>query len=315
MVLQTDERPIGSVAALGRKLGFSVAELERIAVRVNRHYSGPVIVRKPGKKPRKTYPARPKLRRIHERILERVLSKVRYPSYLKGGIRGRGYLESAGEHAGAAILFGQDVEDFYGSITVAHIHFIFQDVLHFPPKVAELLAKLCSRKGSLVQGGVASTHIANLALYRTEPGFSEAMISLGAKYNRFVDDCHVSSQHRIPRHMVPRIESMARSMLIRHGFRPKRKKQFVGSRQQVMKVHNLSVNTSVSQPEKKRKALRTGLHQFRLAVDATAKWNGDLEGQYLRLAKRIGQLGQTNKGLATTMRKRLKALASFRSTS
>ena len=309
---QTDQRPVGSLEALGRVLGCSVAELKRIASRIDLHYSGPVVVRKRGKKDRLTYPARPRLRQIHDRLMDRLLSRIQFPSYLKGGIRGRGYLANAREHAGADILFGQDVEDFYGSITVAHIRYILQHVLCFPEDVSLLLATLCSRKGSLVQGGVVSTHLANLALYRTEPGFAEAMKELGCTFSRFVDDCHVSRRGRLPRHLIPRIESMARSMLIRHGYRPKRKKQFIRSQLQTMTVHNLNVNSTVSQPEKKRKDIRAGLHQFERAVAVTAVWNTELEGQYLRLATRLGQLRLTNPGVATTMRKKLRELASFR---
>lgn len=309
---QTDQRPVGSLESLGKMLGCSVAQLKYIASNIDRHYSGPVVVRKPGKKPRNTYPARPRLRQIHDRILDRMLSKVRFPYYLQGGVRGRGYLANARLHAGADILFGQDVDDFYGSISVSHIRFIFQDVLHCPPDVSQLLAKLCSRKGSLVQGGTASTHIANMAMYRTEPGFAEAMKEMGNNYSRFIDDCHASKRGRLLQHLVPEVESMARSMLIRHGFKPKRKKQFIRSQLQTMKVHNLNVNSQVSQPLKKRKGLRAGMQQFKLATEMTAVWNRELEDQYLRLANRIGQLRLTNPSAATTMRKKLTESASFR---
>ena len=179
MTAQFNEKPIGSRLALSSKLGVGVGELVILSSRVDSLYSRPIPVEKAGKKTRYVYDARPRLRLVQERIRDRILKKLSFQPYLKGGIRGRSHFDSAREHVGANILFGQDVDDFYGMISVAHIRFIFQDVLHFAPDVSQLLARLCSRNGSLVQGGVASTHIANMALHRTEPEYVKMVAALG----------------------------------------------------------------------------------------------------------------------------------------
>jgi len=162
-------RAPGTVEALARLLGVRSRDLIRIAEIRNRLYSPPKPIQKPGKKVRYVFSARHRLRHVQQRILDRLLRHVGLPDYLMGGVKGRNYQTSAAQHSRQTVLIGQDVDAFYPSISEAHVRFIFQDVLHCPPDVASLLAKLCTKEGCLVQGGVASTHIANLALYRTEP--------------------------------------------------------------------------------------------------------------------------------------------------
>ena len=79
-----------------------------------------------------------------------------------------------------------------------------------------------------------------------------------------------------------------------------------------MVVHNLNINSKLSAPDQRKKAIRAGLYQFQRAVEMTARWNDNLEDQFLRLACRIGQLGITNSGAAATMKHRLRELAAFR---
>ena len=268
-----DGRPIGSMDALCRALGVPSDRLTRVLRSADRLYLRRIWIRKPGRKPRPVFPASPELRDIQQRVLDRILKRVTPPPYLMGGIQGRSYIGNARRHAGAAVLFGQDVEDFFPSVSVQRVESIFRDVLRFPPLVAQTLARLCTRNGQLVQGGVASTHIANLALYRTEPDFAEQATTAGLRYTRFVDDVHVSSRHWVPITVKTKLVSDMRSLLERQGYRPKRSKQFVAARNGPMQVHRLNVNSSASSPRRHRQRLRNEVfllvllcHKFRFAI-------------------------------------------------
>ena len=306
-----DGRPIGSVEALSRALGVPLGRLTRVICCVDRLYLRRIWIRKPGRKPRPVFPASPELRDIQQRILDRVLKRVRPPPYLMGGIVGRSYVGNARRHAHATVLFGQDVEDFFPSISAQRVQFIFQDVLQFPPPVAQTLARLSTRKGQLVQGGVASTHIANLALYRTEPEFAERASKEGLRYTRFVDDVHVSSRHWIPPSVKTRLMGRMRSMLERQGYRPKRSKQFVAAQNGPMQVHRLNVNSSASSPRQCRQRLRNEVFLLERWADMEP-WDSRLERAYLRVSARVGQLKQLNSGEWRRLRGRLKALESRR---
>jgi hypothetical protein len=90
-----DGRPIGSVPALSRALGVLERRLRRTAKRADRLYDGPIVIRRLGRGPRTVYSALPQLRDIQQRILDRILKRVRYPTYLLGGLSGRSYIDNA----------------------------------------------------------------------------------------------------------------------------------------------------------------------------------------------------------------------------
>lgn len=306
-----DGRPIGSIGALARSLGVDAVRLRRTAARADRLYEGPMFIRRPGRSPRAVFSAAPELRDLQQRILDRILRHVRFPPYLMGGLEGRSYIENARRHSGATVLFGQDVDAFYPSIPKARITRIFLDVFHFAPDVAELLAQLTSRKGELVQGGVASTHLANLALYRTEPALEQQLREAGLEYSRFVDDVHVSSRGTLSGSARTRIVSAMRSSLERHGYRPKRRKQFVASSGAPMHVHGLNVNTTASVPPRRRQQLRNEVFLLQRWAGAQP-WDEAIERVFLRLSARIGQLMQINPGEARRLRRRLQSVAAAR---
>src|SRR5690349_11736913 len=93
-----DGRAIGSVAALARALGVFERRLRHTAKRADQLYEGPIVVCKPGRNPRIVYSASPQLRDIQQRILDRILKRVRYPDYLMGGLSGRSYIDNARRH-------------------------------------------------------------------------------------------------------------------------------------------------------------------------------------------------------------------------
>jgi len=267
-------RPIGSIAALARALGVGEAHLLRVARRADQLYRGPIVVRKRGKKPRDTFAPSASLLDLQNRILDRILKRARYPAYLMGGLPGRNYIQNAQQHAGAKIVFGQDVESFFPSVTRQRIESIFKHIFHFPPDVAALLAKLCSRHGSLVQGAPTSNHLGNLALYREEPAVEQHARINGFVYTRFVDDIHLSSCQKRSREFLTATVWAMRSALERLGHKPKRAKQFIATPRQAMRVHGLNVNSAASLPARRRQSLRNEVFLLE-RWSATEPWAGE----------------------------------------
>jgi hypothetical protein len=305
-------RPIGSVAALARAVGVPEGRLRALAKKADRLYRGPIVIQRPGRNPRSVYSAAPRLRDIQQRILDRVLRRVRLPDYLMGGVKTRSYIDNARKHTHSRVLFGQDVDAFYPSISQEAIKLIFLDVLHFAPEVAQLLAQLTARRGALVQGGVASTDLANLALYRTEPELEWRLHELQISYSRFVDDAYASSRRPLSARERTNVVKMMRACLERPGYRPKRKKQFVATPGTPMHVHGLNVNSSASMPTQRRQRLRNEVFLVEQWARLTP-WDAAIERAHLRLRARVGQLTQTNPGEARRLKRRLQALLSMRS--
>jgi hypothetical protein len=305
-------RPIASIASLALALGVPTERLLRVHSRANRRYRGPVLVKKRGRKDRMAWAALPDLRAIQQRISDRIIKRAHFPDYLYGGLAGCSYIGNARFHAGSTILFGQDVASFYPSITVGKIEAIFAHVFCFPREVAAFLAVLCCRNGELVRGGVASTHLANLALYKYEPALEAKLRGDGLKYSRFLDDVYVSSTRELTAKKKTEVMSAMRNSMELAGFSPNRQKQFVVTAGSAMPVHGLNVNDSVSLPAKRRQQLRNEVFLLERWTVMQA-WDAPMERCYLSLCSRIGHLVQTNAGDARRLKSRLNQVSACRS--
>jgi hypothetical protein len=306
-----DGRPIGAVTSLAAALGVSIERLHRFSGDNRRFYRGPILLKRPRKKDRVVWAAIPELRDLHQRILDRIIKRAHFPEYLQGGLTGRGYQENAGRHTNAKILFGQDISTFYDCISASRVTAVFQHVFRFPLPVATLLAALCCRNHQLVQGGVASTHLANLSLFRSEVGLEAVLAGNNIQYTRFVDDLHASTPHRLTPTQKTAVVREMRGALEREGFLPNRRKQFVATAGDVMRVHGLNVNGMISSPMERRWQLRNEVFLLErwAAIEA---WNSPLEQCYLRLCSRVGALVRTNAGDARRLKIRLNHLSRYR---
>jgi Reverse transcriptase (RNA-dependent DNA polymerase) len=304
--------PIGSEQALARKLRVPVDELCGVAQRADDLYRGPILKTKRDGKVRVTYDAKPPLKRIHNRIQTEILRHVDFPGYLMGGLqdldRTRGYIRNAQLHAGARFLVGEDAEDFFPSVTVERVRSIFQHVFQYPMPVSSLLAKICTRKGALVQGAITSTYLANLALYREEPRLQRDLSELGALYTRFVDDMHASTRGRVDATTRTRVVSLMRGTLERAGLRPKRKKQFIASAGSSMKVHQLNVAGTASKDQKYRRNLRAAVNNLELMAGRN-EFSPAFENSLRSAISRVAGILNLNPGLAYRLKSRLSFLA------
>lgn len=285
-----------------------VDTLGTIARTANRRYRGPIEIPKKGGGFREAFDAQPALRQVQTRILDRILRAATLPPYLLGGVKGHNYVENAAWHAGSKVLLGEDIDSFYPSVTIGKVKHVFQHVFRFPPTVADILARLCTRNGVLVQGAVTSTDLANLVLYRTEPELEAAARDRGLRYSRFIDDIHVSTDRSLPNGQTQQFISVVRSALEREGFTPKRKKQFVATASDAMRVHGLNVNSTPSMPRKLRQQLRTEVFQLERRA-TTQPWDAQLEHRFIRLSSRVGHLKSINPGDARRLKSRLQQLA------
>ena len=304
-------RPIGSEEALARKLGVSIDALRRLTRDADDLYRGPKIRLKSDGKPRHTYDALPRLKRLHDNIQKRILQQVVFPDYLMGGLsdptQARGYVRNAKAHAGARLVVGEDVENFFPSVTTERVRSVFLHVFHFPAPVAEMLAKLCTRQGSLPQGAITSTYLANLALYRWEPELYRTLTAMGIPYTRFVDDMHASVRTRISAASRTRLVGLMRGTLERAGLRPKRKKQFVAAAGTAMRVHHLNVNDRPSRDRRYRSKLRSDVHQLELMASA-GEFTTEFERRLRSASTRVGALAPLNPGDARRLKPRVRVL-------
>lgn len=258
-------RPIGSLAALARMLRIpevTLREAARAAPGCYRAYEG--AVKRDGS-PRVVFSVQQPLKAIQKRIKEQVLDRVHYPAYIQGGIKDslnpRGVVNNAGLHASSAVILNEDIKEFFRSISCDAVFDLWMHFFHFPGDVAEILTQLTVKDGGLVLGASTSCHLANLALWRSEPLLAESVTGQGLKYSRCVDDITVSCRRRLSALEKGKLVADIRRTVRRADLHLKPGKHRIYTSSTRMLVNNHVVNTRVSLQASERSKIRAAVHQ------------------------------------------------------
>ena len=176
---------------------------------------------------RKLYCIKQPLQLIQKRIKSNILDRVKYPNFLHGGIAGRSAITCAKVHLNKAVLFHEDIKNFFPSVTEKHIFNLWRYYFHFSEKVAKILTKLTTYQNELPQGSSTSVHLANLVLLAGNDElklYQELKVS-GCEYTRYIDDIQVSSKKNIsPNEKTIIIQKIIRFVKSK-GFRTNHKKR------------------------------------------------------------------------------------------
>jgi hypothetical protein len=303
--------PVGSLTALSRMLHCSLEELSRIAEGADRLYRTIEIV-KPDGDVRTCYDAKPPLKSIQARIQCMILKKVKYPSYLMGGLADpvypRDYVRNAHVHRGARVQINEDISKFFPSLSSDIVYDVWQHFFHFPGDVARILTHLTTREGRLPQGAKTSSYLCNLAFWSTEPAMVSKLQSAGFAYTRYVDDISISSIVDRSANEMHKVLSSVASMVKRYGLRFKRRKHRVAYAGQRMEVTGLVLGErGAGMHYEKRSNIRALVH--RCEQDA----NSNQQSPMFPILKRraaalVGQYARLHPKPGAALRSRLKAL-------
>lgn len=248
--------PIKTNEKLAEALGLDLALLLRVSERPSsKNYRALHASTKQDGKARQVFSPSSDVRKIQRAIANRILKKpavITWPDFVFGGIPNkslkasgdtRDYVACARVHCGARSLLKLDVRNFFDNIHVDLVADIFSGLLRWGKDPAELAAKLCTREGYLPQGGITSSYLALLCLYRDEGKVADLLQKKGLKYTRYVDDITVSSKVAGQEFDYARkiIEKMllARGLVINEG-----KIRVQKSGTVPLEVHNLRVGFS-----------------------------------------------------------------------
>ena len=300
-------RAVGTLGTLAKVLGVTTQQLQRVADNADKLYRpGPRLEKGDGTY-RETWDAMPQLKSVQGRIKDRILALVDYPEYLQGGIRGRDYKQNAELHSGSRVVINEDIKNFFPSISTQAVFDIWRHFFHFPDPVAQCLAKLTTRNGEVPQGARTSTHIANLALWRSEGQLVEKLRPRGIRYSRLVDDISVSARHTITRSEKTAMVGDIVGMLSKRGFTAKRSKHAIMTSGQAMSVNKLAVNRRAGLTKRVRALIRSAVHEFEQRAMREAD-SQDLRAAYNRVLGRVGLLKRFHRDTGEILKKRLEAI-------
>ncbi len=200
-----------------------------------------------------------RLRRIQRQILRQILMAVPVHEAAHGFCKGRSPETHASLHVGQRWLARIDLSDFFPSIPRTRVRAVFRS-LGYPPKVARILAALCTTTAHglgypygqphLPQGAPSSPQLANLVAWSLDVRLTAIASAWGLTYSRYADDLTFSGD-RIDGSRIKKL-----CLIIREaGFRVNHRKTVRLSQARQQRVTGLVVNHHVAVPRARRRQL------------------------------------------------------------
>ena len=207
------------------------------------------------------------------RLAEVLESHYRIRPYVKGYVKGTSFIENARYHQNQRWVLNVDIKDFFPSIGFARVRGLFlSSVFGFNPRVATILARVCTFEDALPQGARTSPILANFIAHNLDKRIIAIASSERIKYSRYADDLTFSSSHRrIPVSLVGDTSGKSSSGAIvlgakledafaRAGFKINEKKTRLQLRHDRQEVTGLIVNRDANVWRKDIARLRMKLY-------------------------------------------------------
>ncbi len=303
-------KPIRSIESLANALKLDVSALVSLANNSQKNWKNSLPVKNSDGSTREVDDAKQFLKLVHRRIQTEVLSKVEYPDFLNGGIKGGSPTKNAKHHINKSLVINEDIQKFYPSTSEDVIFNIWHRFFNFDSEVAKLLTKLTAKDGCLPQGGICSTFLANLVFWDLEPELFDWFSRNGFDYTRFVDDITVSSKKFVTNEVKSLAISKIYGMLIKKGYRAKRKKHEIHSQSRPMVVTKLVVNSKVSKKRSERNNLRLAVYNLKKRI-ASGERGLAVSKELNSLTGKVGLMGTLHRTESLKLKIELKSLRSI----
>jgi len=300
--------PLGGHKALERVLECSGEELKDLESDTSRLYR-PVEVEKRDGSSRKCFDPTPRLKRVQGLLKHRILSKVRFPIYVQGGVRDivcpRDYVANAALHVGSTLLINLDIANFFPSTNRDLVFRIWHQFFHMKKELAETLTNLTTLDGFLPQGAPTSSYLANLVFWKDEPRLVKMFEGMGIRYSRYVDDVAISCSKPVDAEkVVGNAIGAFRQMASKYGFKLKNRKTEISTLGQRMQVTGLVVSDKVGLASERKGFIRSSVKRLEYQLSAgTASLGFDRE--LSRTSSQIGQMSRVNPGKARRLKARI----------
>ena len=131
-----------------------------------------------------------------------------------------------------------------------------------------------------------------------DPGYRTSPHTI--RYSRLTDDITISSARKILPGIKTTLVAAIYAMLYRSEYRPNRKKHFLFTRKNSMRVNNLVVNVRAGLPREERRIIRTEVHRF---IQEISRGRTPIDSAHS--LGRLGKLARFHLVKAQVLRKRL----------
>ncbi len=237
-------------------LGVSKELIQAMALQSHRFYNTFSVKKKNGGE-RSIAAPRVFLKVIQRYILDCILSPTPPHEASFGFVRGRNPGMGAEMHINRPFLWNIDLQDFFPSISQSRVRDFFFS-LGYPPVASRTLSSLCCLNGWLPQGAPTSPAIANGVFLKGDIEIQSLCSEKNIVYSRYADDLSFSSLTAIDDDFRKAVAEIIR----KYGFSINAKKTRLTGPKCRREVTGLTVNTRVSIPREKRRAIRAQFHNL-----------------------------------------------------
>ena len=262
---------IKSLKSLGQLLDTSPDRLKWVLK--NRSRFEKEVVRSIKGKERPIYMSWGPLRAVQDRIKK--LLNVEPEHSISHNCKGRSAQTNAERHVGSEVLIKVDIQNFFPSISVQNVFWLFRKLGCTEP-VARTLARFTTYKNRLPQGAPTSSKLASLKVLALDEQLSEFCLKRSLAVSRLVDDISVSGDG------ADRYVSQVVQMVEAAGFKVQRKKTAIAFRHEQQMVTGLIVNTKPRVSRKKRRELKAMCHACSVkGTEKVATENGKTTEEFI----------------------------------
>ena len=219
----------------------------------------------------------PALLEIQYWIYNNILKTIAIHPCAHGFALKKSIVTNATLHKGQKELLKLDLKDFFPSININRIIFVFKSV-GYPNNIAFYLASLCSYEGHLPQGAPTSPMLSNIIAKQLDKRLISLSKKFGLRYTRYADDLTFSGD-KIPAKFIEYITRIIED----EGFEVNKTKTRLYKNRRKRIVTGISVlENEIKIPREYKRNLRQELHFiFKHGFDSHVKKKKIRKANYL----------------------------------
>lgn len=172
---------------LSNVLGIRWSPLKDIIKNINKNYYNFNISKRSGGKRKISMPSG-SLMYIQYLIKEEILSKIIISNNATGFTKNKSIITNAKIHINQEKLLNIDLKDFFPSIHMNRVYYMFKYICGYNNEVSYCLTKLVTLNNSLPQGAPTSPIISNIVAFKMDLRLQKLADKLGINYSRYADD-------------------------------------------------------------------------------------------------------------------------------
>ena len=268
-----DERKL-NFTAIGLILGISPKLISQIYRKPERHYRH-FTLRKKGGGERPIESPKVFLKVIQQFLNDYILARLPLHNCVHSYRSGHSIISNASLHAGRQFVANIDIQDFFGSVTLAQVKKHLVDA-KFDEDAAEIIGGICCKDEALPQGAPTSPTISNSILFDLDENMHKYCKDSELVYSRYADDITISGDNR---DLINQAISKARNLLKEnYELSLNEQKTRIASRHGQQRVTGVVINDGMRPPRDFRRSIRAAFHNASKLETVDRKFAAKLQG-------------------------------------